>query len=267
MVITAHWINDNWKLQKKILNFFQVPDHKGETIAKGIEACLLDWRIKKPFTVILDNASVNDAAIRHLKGRIEDWKGIILRNDFLWLNDHNESITRVRNVVKYVKSSPARFASFKSFVEKVKIENHGLLSLDVETRWNSTYMMLSAAIKFEKAFSRIYVDDHKYQKHFTEMIGRGGHPNGDDWKKVKDFIKFLDIFYQIILKFSGTLHVTSNSFCHELFNLLNFITNNSHGDDSVLIDMADNMKVKFEKYWGDFDNMNILLLIAVVLDP
>lgn len=113
----------------------------------------------------------------------------------------------------------------------------------------------------------MYIDDHKYQKHFTEMIGRGRHPNGDDWKKVKDFIKFLDIFYQITLKFSGTLHVTSNSFCHELFNLLNFITNNSHGDDSILIDMADKMKVKFEKYWGDFDNMNILLFVVVVLDP
>lgn len=72
MVINSHWIDDNWKLQKKILNFFQVPDYKGETIAKGIEAFLLDWGIEKPFIVTLDNASVNDAAIRHLKGRIED---------------------------------------------------------------------------------------------------------------------------------------------------------------------------------------------------
>jgi len=263
MVITAHWIDDNWNLQKKILNFFQVPDHKGETIAKGIEVCLLDWGIENLFTVTLDNATANDAAIRHLKGRIEDWKGIVLGNDFLHvrcnahilnlivkegLSDHIESISRVRNSVKYVKSSSARLASFKSIVEKVKIDSHGLLSLDVETRWNSTYMMLSTTIKFEKAFSRMYIDDHKYQKYCLDMIGKAAHPSGDDWKKVKVFTKFLDIFYQITLKFSGTLYVTSNSFFHELFYLLNFIVKNSQGDDQVLIDMVVKMKLKFDKY-------------------
>ncbi|XP_015168839.1 uncharacterized protein [Solanum tuberosum] len=49
-------------------------DHKGETIAKGIEACLLDWGIENLFTVTLDNATANSAAITHLKARINDWK-------------------------------------------------------------------------------------------------------------------------------------------------------------------------------------------------
>ncbi|XP_019263737.1 PREDICTED: zinc finger BED domain-containing protein RICESLEEPER 2-like [Nicotiana attenuata] len=271
--------SDIWKYFSK---FVDNDDHKGETIAKGIEVCLLDWGIENLFTVTLDNASANDATIRHLKGRIEDWKGIVVGNDFLHvrcnahilnliikegLSDHIESISRVRNIVKYVKSSSARLASFKSTVEKVKIDSHGHLSLDVETRWNSTYMMLSIAIKFEKAISRMYIDDHKYQKYCLDMIRKAVHPSGVDWKKVKVLTKFLDIFYQITLKFSGTLCVTSNSFFHELFNLLNFIAKNSEGDDLVMIDMDIKMKLKFDKYWGDFDNMNILLFVAVVLDP
>ncbi|XP_060216500.1 zinc finger BED domain-containing protein RICESLEEPER 4-like [Lycium barbarum] len=112
----------------------------------------------------------------------------------------------------------------------------------------------------------MYIDDHKYQKHCLEMSRSRGHPSGDDWKKVKGFTKFLDIFYQITLNFWGTFYVTSNFFFHELFNL-SFITKNSHGDDVVLIDMADKMQVKFDKYWGDFDNMNILIFVVVVLDP
>ncbi|KAL3363169.1 hypothetical protein AABB24_012459 [Solanum stoloniferum] len=122
MVITAHWINDEWNLQKKILNFFHIPDHKGETIAKGIEACLLDWGIENLFTVTLDNATANSAAITHLKARINDRKGIILENNFLHvrcnahilnlivkgLSEQNESISRVRLAVKYVKSSASR---------------------------------------------------------------------------------------------------------------------------------------------------------------
>ncbi|KAK9271529.1 hypothetical protein L1049_002893 [Liquidambar formosana] len=31
--------------------------------------------------------------------------------------------------------------------------------------------------------------------------------------------------------------------------------------------MAEGMKKKFEKYWGNFDNSNMLLYVAVVLDP
>nr|XP_016435711.1 PREDICTED: zinc finger BED domain-containing protein RICESLEEPER 2-like [Nicotiana tabacum] len=247
--------SDIWKYFSK---FFDKDDHKGEIIAKGIEVCLLDWGIENLFTVTLDNATANDVAIRHLKGRIDDWKGIVLGNDFLHvrcnahilnlivkegLSDHIESISRIRNSEKYVKSSSGRLASFKSIVEKVKIDSHGLLSLDVETSWNSTYMMLSIAIKFEKAFSRMFIDDHKYQKYCLDMIGKAAHPSGDDWKNVKVFTKFLDIFYQITLKFSGTLYVTSNSFFHELFYLLNFIVKNSQSDDQVLIDMVVKMKL------------------------
>ncbi|KAK2656260.1 hypothetical protein Ddye_009312 [Dipteronia dyeriana] len=34
MVITAHFIDCEWKLNKKILSFGMIPDHKGETIRK-----------------------------------------------------------------------------------------------------------------------------------------------------------------------------------------------------------------------------------------
>lgn len=183
------------------------------------------------------------------------------------LTEQNSSILRVRNTVKYVKSSPARFDSFKTFVEKAKVETHGLLSLDVETRWNSTYMMLDTAVKFEKAFSRMYDDDHKYLKYCLENSKVGGHPSAEDWKNVRVFIKFLEVFYHATLKFSGTSYVTSNSFFHELFNLENFIHKFCKSEDSILSGMAKKMKEKFIKYWGTFEEMNKLLFVAVVLDP
>ena len=40
MSLTGHFIDDNWKLHKRILNFCQVEDHKGETIGRKIEMCL-----------------------------------------------------------------------------------------------------------------------------------------------------------------------------------------------------------------------------------
>ena len=42
MTLTAHFVDNDWKLRKRIINFCQVPNHKGETIGKYVEACLLD---------------------------------------------------------------------------------------------------------------------------------------------------------------------------------------------------------------------------------
>ncbi|KAH0767515.1 hypothetical protein KY290_003556 [Solanum tuberosum] len=95
----------------------------------------------------LDNATANDTAIKSLKGRIEDWKG--------GLDEQIEPISHIRSAIKYVRSSSSRFATLKSVVEKVKIDTRGLVSMDVETRWNLTYTMLDKTLKFEKAFARI----------------------------------------------------------------------------------------------------------------
>lgn len=63
MCLTAHWIDDEWRLQKRILNFCSVADHKGETLWKIVEECLLDWGIDRLFTITVDNASSNDRLI------------------------------------------------------------------------------------------------------------------------------------------------------------------------------------------------------------
>lgn len=40
------------------------------------------------------------------------------------------------------------------------------MSLDVETRWNSTYLMLETAIKYENAFHRLQENDNAYVDYF-----------------------------------------------------------------------------------------------------
>ena len=42
------------------------------------------------------------------------------------------------------------------------------MCLDVETRWNSTYLMLDAVEKFEVAFVRLRYHDAKYKKYFEK---------------------------------------------------------------------------------------------------
>ena len=178
MCITAHYIDANWNLQKRIINFCQIANHKG------------------------------------------DYKG-------------------------------------------------GLV-LDVATRWNSTYLMLDVALKFEKAFARYEEEDDKFISFFVDKDNVKkiiGPPTSADWDSASVFVKFLATFYEVTLKFSGTLHVTSNNFYHEICEIHSQLNDLVDANDPLLSIMAVSMKEKYNKYWGNADNINPMLFIAVVLDP
>jgi len=72
MCLTAYWIDNDWNLHKRILNFYQVSNHMGETIGQVIKNCLLEWRIDKLLTITLDNASSNNMTISYLKNVMKD---------------------------------------------------------------------------------------------------------------------------------------------------------------------------------------------------
>lgn len=152
MVLTAHFIDANWMLHKRILNFCVIPNHRGESIFRLLEECLVEWGIEKLLTITVDNASSNDAGLKDLIKRISNWrvsnallhdgKNLHMRcvahilnlivNDGLGLL--NKCIQSIRNAVRYARSSPQRLDIFKNCVEKVKIESKGLVIMDVPTR-------------------------------------------------------------------------------------------------------------------------------------
>ncbi|KAF7145432.1 hypothetical protein RHSIM_Rhsim04G0121100 [Rhododendron simsii] len=76
-------------------------------------------------------------------------------------------IARVRNMVRYVRSSPSRMAEFWSCVEKEKIMCWLKPCLDVSTWWNYTYFMLERALTYQKAFDRL-CDDPSFKLNVKE---------------------------------------------------------------------------------------------------
>ncbi|XP_028118182.1 zinc finger BED domain-containing protein RICESLEEPER 2-like [Camellia sinensis] len=148
----------------------------------------------KLLTITFDNASSNNGVINFLKWWTKDRKNTILEHEFLHvkccahilnlivcesLKEIDDSITRIRNIVKYVKSSPSRMAEFKFCVKLERIEYEGQPCLDVATRWNSTYFMLERALQFQKAFERLEDDDNFFhlklkEDEIVEEVGEGG---------------------------------------------------------------------------------------------
>ncbi|KAM3247033.1 hypothetical protein P3L10_008800 [Capsicum annuum] len=88
-----------------------------------------------------------------------------------------------------------------------------------------------------------------------------------DWDSIKIITKFLELFFKLTLKVSGSLYITSNIHFLEICQVGFCLTKLISSDDRVLAHMATNMKKKFEKYWGDPTKMNKMLFISCVLDP
>ncbi|XP_042950343.1 uncharacterized protein LOC122282459 [Carya illinoinensis] len=73
------------------------------------------------------------------------------------------------------------------------------------TRWNSTYLMLETAEKFEKAFRWMESEDYNFLSYFDD--GHMGPPKATEWETVRVFVKFLEMFYEATTRFSGSLYV------------------------------------------------------------
>ena len=86
MSLTAHFIDEDWKLHKKILNFSQTTGHSGELIAKHVEACLNNWELKRVLSVTVDNATSNDVGVQYLKRRMLSWNCLVLKGEYVHMH-------------------------------------------------------------------------------------------------------------------------------------------------------------------------------------
>ncbi|XP_024018141.1 zinc finger BED domain-containing protein RICESLEEPER 2-like [Morus notabilis] len=233
------------KQRKMIINFIQVPNHKGETVAQEILVCLNNWGITTLFTVTVDNATSNDVAMDMLKRKVKDIPNFLVLDGQMkhmrcvchilnlivndGLTDLAYSIASIRNAVRYVRSSPQHLKKFKECMKEENINLTALLCLDVKTRWNSTYLMLETSFEFVPIFERLLLDQNNCA-YFDEVIKdkkMEGPPNETDW---------------------------DNARLEEC-------------DDPMFNEMETMMNKKFDKYWGNVEKMNHMMFLGLVLDP
>jgi hypothetical protein len=271
MCVTAHFIDCDWIMHKKILKFCLVPNHKDDTTGRVLETTLIEWGLDSIFTITVNNASSNDVGIEYMRRKMKDMNSTVLGGEFIHircaahilnlvvndgLKDLNDVICNVRNAVRYVRSSPTRMAMFKDCIERKNIQCKKMVCLDVSTKWNSTYLMLSIAEKYKRAFELMGEED----EHLVV-------PGFLDWENVRVFVKFLKIFYDATLNISGSNYVTSNLYFMQLCIIQDTLNDGCLSSDHVMSVMAINMRSKYEKYWGSIDRINLMLYVAFVVDP
>lgn len=166
----------------------------------------------------------------------------------------DEAVKKVRECAKYCKGSQGRKNSFSRAVQHVGIESNRGLRQDVSTRWNSTFLMLDSALFYKKALLQLAKTD----ANFVHC------PTLEEWSKIEKICKFLKVFYEVTLAFSGSKYPTANLYFPNVLKVRLLLKNEMESNDKFIKDMAFKMHLKFDKYWSDFST---IMGIAVVFDP
>jgi hypothetical protein len=205
MVVTAHYINSQWSLIKRIIGFKPLPSpHTGLAISERISQTLLEYNsFEKCTFVTLDNASANDLAIRQLKNLINERRpgGLDADGSYFHLRCAAHvinlvvkdglqcilsSITKLRSSVKYVRGTPARKHLFEDAVRSCGITSDKHPAADVATRWNSTFLMIDSSLPYKPAFENLSMTDSSYD--FC--------PNSEEWIELGTMRDFLGVFHK-----------------------------------------------------------------------
>ncbi|XP_019183945.1 PREDICTED: zinc finger BED domain-containing protein RICESLEEPER 1-like [Ipomoea nil] len=269
MCVTGHFVDSNWQLQKRVLSFMPLPPpHTGVDIIDGVMKSTKDWGIEhKIFTILVDNASNNDVAVRISKQTFSRSHKLPLGGKLfhvrctahilnLVVQDGISAIKTivddVRNSVRFINQSESMLMKFSEIVHHLGNPVKKLV-LHCVTRWNSTYEMLVVALKLKDAFPIFAQREPSYKC----------CPSLEDWTRIHDVLSILEVFYEATQVISGTNYPTSNVFLGVVWRVKHVLNENEFHHEEVIRNMIEKMK-KFDKYWGD---CNLLMSIGAILDP
>ncbi|WOG94300.1 hypothetical protein DCAR_0313593 [Daucus carota subsp. sativus] len=208
--------SDLWS--SSTMDGFMPPPHTGQLLAEKFIGLLKEWGIEiKVFSLTVDNASANNSFVEILKSHL-NMNGVLLCDgDYFHvrcgahilnlivqsgLKVVDNCVSKVREMVRYVRGAKARMIKLAEFVSQLSINCKKKLSQDVSTRWNSTYVMLESALQYKVALSQYGLVDKN------------------------------------VVLFSGSQYPTSNLYFHGVYKIQSLISMELQDESSILYETA-----------------------------
>lgn len=269
--ITGQFIDDDWKLHRRILGIALLPFPESESaLNHAILSCISDWNLEnKLFAVTLDESFANKAVRKNVKRILSDKNPLILNGKLLIgscyarvlgllaqdsLGALSESIKKVRDSVKYVVTIEGIQERFNDLKLQLQVPSTKSLILDDQNQWNTTYNMLIAACELKEVFSCLDAFDPNYQNTLTM----------DEWKELEILCTFLKLLIDAASILTGPTYPTANAFFHEVWKLQLELKHGALSDDLFIRNLITPMYERFNRYWKD---CFLVFSIAVVMDP
>ncbi|RLN13279.1 activator-like transposable element [Panicum miliaceum] len=261
-------------MQKRIVNFVHVGErHNGAKLSETFTELMVKWYIdKKLFALTLDNASANEVAVKDIISDLRanaSASSLVCDGIFFHvrcachilnlvaregLSVIISTIENIRQLVLAVKGSPLQWEELMKRATECGLDTNKGLSLDVSTRWNSTYLMLRDALYYKNAFMRLKSSDRRRYEKITPS----------EWAMAFKLLQCLKKFFDLTELLSGSQYPTANLLYRGFCDIKVLLHEWSLSEDNTICAMAISMSRKFKKYWK---KSSTTLVVACFLDP
>ncbi|XP_010520572.1 PREDICTED: zinc finger BED domain-containing protein DAYSLEEPER-like [Tarenaya hassleriana] len=256
--VTGHFIDGDWKLQKKLLNVVVEPFPESDAaLSRAVASCIANWNLDGKMFSVTSNHPASKEAIENLRILLSAKNPNIFNGQLLIGNciarlfsnlakdvflKGADVIEKIRDSVKHVKTSESPEETFQVHTERTP------LSLDDQTQWNTTYLMLVAASESKEVFSCL-----------------GTAPSAEDWKRAETLCTFLKPLYDAVSTLESNVNPHAVNCFHEIRKTHSDLSRAiAREEDPCIGDLVKTMIVKIEKYLKD---SSLVLAMAVVMDP
>ncbi|KAI7948622.1 hypothetical protein MJO29_010287 [Puccinia striiformis f. sp. tritici] len=273
MVISAHYISSDWTLKKQLIAFKELPaPHTGKAIGDQLMVAICEWKlVDKVAFITVDNASSNDVAIDRVCTILKERSrspplldgaffhvrcaahiiNLVVKDG---LKQLTKSIDKIRESVRYVKSTSSRIVDFSECIQTANIKKQALPSVDVPTRWNSTYLMLRSAVPYQEAFNTLSMQDANFKT----------CPTPDEWEEISTMREFLAAFFKATQKLGMTRFPTAHSIYKTMKQIDKQLDDGTTNRLAHIVDLIKPMQAKYDKYWT---KMEEFAEINIIFDP
>ncbi|GFP87890.1 zinc finger bed domain-containing protein ricesleeper 1 [Phtheirospermum japonicum] len=271
LCLIAHYIDNSWEMKKKFLNFLVIdPSQPEDTLSELITTSLRDWDIdRKIFSLTVDNRTAYEKTVCKIRDQLCQHRFLMCEGQLFdvrcaastvkllvqdVLEASNEITCKVRETIRYVKSSRAIQEKFNEIVQLLGINQQRCLSDDNLFQWNSTYIMLESALECKEAFSQLQEHDPDF------TMG----PSTIDWDRLRAITSILKFFHEVSNVFVGRKHITANSYFAEICDIHLQLIEWCQKSDEFISSLALKLKSRFDEYWK---KCSLIMAIAAILDP
>ncbi|KAJ1270100.1 hypothetical protein BS78_06G028600 [Paspalum vaginatum] len=245
--------------------------HTGHNISERVEMVANDYGIAdKIFAIVLDNASSNKTAMDVLKplsgyighllpkpGRNEEVLSaiflhqrcachiinLIMKSCLKHLQPYLEDF---RTAITFFNSSNQCIASYKQYCLSVGVCPRKF-RVDMDVRWNSTYLMLKHLVPYQSTFS-VWIQTNHPRKEDGSILLTPNH-----WAIAEKLLSFLELFYISTVALSGVYYPTSLLMLHHILKIARHLTK-MRGFHKVLQKLQVLLGIDYSKFPSDIRN-------------
>lgn len=257
MSVTAHFITKDYKIVvEKVLAPREVPPpHDANCIATFVESVLSEFDIKtKTLSITTDNASNVVKACQTLDFIQYHVRcfchvlNLVVRDG---LSVFSSLIQTLRKTAVTIKQSATLISQLKNICNANNI-NFKTVVIDQETRWNSTYNMLTRMAYLKVPLQQLEITSPK-----------PNHVSDYEWNCAAEIIQLLDLLFQYTLEFQSSSTANIGSL-HIAYRKVDSHLRSFRSKNNKILESCEVMLRKLQVYYSKQDEFCV---VACVLDP